>query len=160
MFAEENETILHFSPPKVWAALTRFEDYEWWNPFIRIAGRPEAGALVQYSFRMKSNKPRFFTIDVRIITLEPQRRMTFRFGFGGLLSFEESYAVEPVPVGSRLVHSFRCTGLLSALKLKKMKRNFSEMLEIIDPLFERYLGPTRPPASAKKRVRKGFRPNA
>src|SRR3546814_2225875 len=96
---------------------------------------------------MKSNNPRFFTIDACIITFEPQRRMTFRFGFGGLLSFEESYAVEPVPVGSRLVHCFRCTGLLSALKLWKMKRNFSEMLEIIDPLFERYLGPTRPPAS-------------
>src|SRR3546814_9353368 len=73
------------SPPKVWTALTRFEDYERWNPFIRIAGRPEAGALVQYSFRMKSNKPRFFTIDACIITFEPQRRMTFRFGFGGLL---------------------------------------------------------------------------
>src|SRR3546814_10489320 len=108
---------------------------------------------------MKSNEPRFCTIVAVIITCEPKRRMTFRFGFGGLLSFEESYAVEPVPVGSRLVHCFRCTGLLSALKLWKMKRNFSEMLEIIDPLFERYLGTTRPPASAKNSVRKGFRPN-
>src|SRR3546814_20652811 len=99
---------------------------------------------------MKSNKPRFFTIDACIITFEPQRRMTFRFGFGGLLSFEESYAVEPVHVGSRLVHCFRCTGLLSALKLWKMTRNYSEMLELIDPLFERSMGPHRPPASSKK----------
>lgn len=160
MFAEENETILHASPPKVWTALTRFDDYARWSPFIRIAGPLEAGALVQYSFRIKSSKPRFFTVDAHIITLEPQKRVTFRFGVGGLISFEESYAVEPVPVGSRLVHSFRCTGLLSALKFKKVKRNFRQMLEITDRLFERHLSPTRPPASAKKRVRKGFRPNA
>src|SRR3546814_5029101 len=97
-----------------------------------MARPPEAVELVQYSFRMKSNKPRFLTIDACIITFEPQRRMTFRFGFGGLLSFEESYAVEPVPFGSRLVPCFRCTGLLSALNLWKMTRNFSEMLEIIE----------------------------
>lgn len=160
MFAEENETILLASPPKVWTALTRFDDYARWNPFARVAGPLEAGALVEYSFRMKSNKPRFFTVDARIIALEPQKRMTFRFGFRGLICFEESYSVEPVPVGSRLVHSFRCTGLLSVLKLKNMKRNFSQMLDITDRLFQRHLNPTRPPASAKKRVRKGFRPNA
>src|SRR3546814_18740729 len=108
---------------------------------------------------MKSNKPRFFTIDACIITFEPQRRMTFRFGFGGLLSFEESYAVEPVPVGSRLVHCFRCTGLLSELKLWKMKRNYSDLLEIIDPHFERYLGPPRLPAYDMKRVKQVFWPN-
>lgn len=160
MFAEENETILHASPTKVWTALNRFDDYARWNPFVRITGQLATGALVEYSFRMKSNKSRFFTVNARIITLEPQRRVTFRFGFGALMAFEESYSVEPVPVGSRLVHSFRCTGLLSALKLKNMKRNFSKMLEVTDRLLQRHLSPARPSSSAKKRVRKGFRPNA
>lgn len=160
MFVEENETILHASPPKVWAALIRFDDYARWNPFVRIAGPLEQGALVEYSFRMKSNKRRFFTVDARIVALEPQRRVTFRFGFGGLLSFEESYCVVPIPVGSQLVHSFCCTGLLSALKLRNMRKNFGKMLEITDRLFQRQLTPARPPTSTKKRVRKGFRPNA
>ncbi|ABF54292.1 SRPBCC domain-containing protein [Sphingopyxis alaskensis] len=159
MFLEENDTILHAAPPKVWAALTRFDAYERWNPFVRISGPLEQGALVAYSFRMKSNKPRFFTIDARITALEPQRCVTFRFGFGGLMSFEESYCVEPVPVGSRMVHSFRCTGLLSGLKLRRMRQNFSKMLEITDRLFQRHLTPARPPLP-KKRPRKGFRPNA
>src|SRR3546814_5069269 len=66
MFAEENETILHASPPKVWAALTRFDDYPRWSPFVRISGQLEQGALVEYSFRMRSNKPRFWTVDARI----------------------------------------------------------------------------------------------
>ena len=159
MFAVENETILHASPPKVWTALTRLDGYARWNPFVRISGPLEPGGLVEYSFRMKSNKPRFFTVDARIIALEPQKRVTFRFGFGGLMSFEESYCVVPIPVGSQLVHSFRCTGLLSALKLRRMRKNFSKMLEITDRLFQRHLTPARPP-SPKKRVRKGFRPNA
>src|SRR3546814_10105982 len=80
------------------------------------------------------------------------------FGFGGLMTFEESYCVVPVPVGSRLVHSFRCTGLLSALKHRNMRKNFAKMLEITDRLFQRHLTPARPP-SPKKRPRKGFRPN-
>lgn len=154
MFTEENDTILHAAPPKVWAALTRFDAYERWNPFVRISGPFEPGARVDYSFRMRSNKPRFWTVDARIVTLEPQKRMTFRFGFGGLLTFEESYCVVPIPVGSQLIHSFRCTGLLSALKLRRMRRNFSKMLEITDRLFQRHLTPARPP-SPKKRIRKG-----
>src|SRR3546814_4280698 len=72
MFAEENETILHASPPKVWAALTRFDDYPRWSPFVRISGQLEQGALVEYSFRMRPNKPRFWTVDARITALEPR----------------------------------------------------------------------------------------
>lgn len=160
MFSVENETVLHASPPKVWTALTRFDNYERWNPFIRIDGPLVLDGLVQYSFRMNSKKKRFFTIDARIIALEPQRQVTLRFGFGWVLAFEESYSLAPIPVGSRLVHSFRCTGVLAGLKLKKMRRNFGQMLEIIDKLFQRHLRPARSPAAARKQVRKGFRSNA
>src|SRR3546814_19223311 len=80
---------LHASPPNVWAALTRFYDYPRWSPLFRISGQLEQGALVEYSFRMRSTKPRFWTVDARITALEPQRCMTFRFGFGGLMTFEE-----------------------------------------------------------------------
>lgn len=159
MFSEENETILHASPPKVWTTLTCFDDYERWKPFVRVTGPLEQGAPVEYSFRMKSNKPRFFTVDACVTALEPQRRVVFRFGIGGLISFEESYCVLPVPVGSQLVHGFRCTGLISVLKPKNIRRNFSQMLEITDRLFERHLSRGRPPLPIKKRVRKGFRPN-
>lgn len=160
MFAVENETILHASPPKVWTALTCFDSYAQWNPFIRIDGPLAQGAFVRYSFRMKSTKARFFTVDARVIALEPQRHVTFRFGLGWLIAFEESYSLTPVPVGSRLVHGFRCTGALSALKLKNVRRNFGQMLEIIDRLFQRHLRPGRSAIAAKKRVKKGFRPNA
>lgn len=158
MIAQENETILHAAPPKVWTALTRFEDYERWSPFVRIAGPLELGALVQYSFRTKTNKPRFFTVDARITALEPQKRVTFRFGLGGLISIEESYSVAPARAGSQLVHSFHCTGLLPVLTPKRTRRNLSQILEATDREFRRHLSHARPSSPARKRVRKGFRP--
>lgn len=159
MFAAENETVLRAPPSNVWTAVTHFEDYGRWNPFVRVVGQPTQGAVVAYSFRMKSHKPRFLTVNARITDLEVQRQMTFRWGFEWLLAVEESYFIEPAPGGSRLVHSFCCTGLFSALKLK-MRRNFHHVLEIVDGQLQRHLSPARPPHPAKKRVRKGFRPNA
>lgn len=160
MFAQENETILHASPLKVWSALTRFEDYGRWSPFIRIAGPLELGAIVQYSFRMNANKPRFFNIDARITALELHRHIAYRFSLGWLISMEESYSVALDPVGSRVIHSFRCTGPLSALNIPKMNRNLKQILETTDRLFQRHLRPVRPSGPAKKRARKGLRPNA
>src|SRR3546814_5649039 len=52
----ENETILHASPPRVWTALTRFDNYGRWSPFIRIDGALVLDGLVAYSFRLNSKK--------------------------------------------------------------------------------------------------------
>src|SRR3546814_5993439 len=43
----ENETILHASPPRVWTALTRFDNYGRWSPFIRIDGALVLDGLVR-----------------------------------------------------------------------------------------------------------------
>ena len=151
MFTQENETILHASPTKVWSALTRFEDYGHWNPFIRISGSLALDAIVKYSFRMKKSKRGFFIINARI-------SVSFRFGFRGLISVEESYLIAPESVGSRLVHRFHCTGPLSALKLRRMMTNFNLILETTDKQFQRHLRRSWPSAKVKKRVRRGFRP--
>jgi hypothetical protein len=158
VFTQENETILHASPLKVWSALTRFGDYEHWNPFIRISGPLVLDAIVQYSFRMKKSKRGFSVINARLSVLEHQRHISFCFGFRGLISVEESYLIAPESVGSRLVHSFHCAGPLSALKLGKLKRNLNLILETTDRQFQRHLRPSRPSAKVKKRVRRGFRP--
>src|SRR3546814_16572931 len=76
---------------------SRFDNYGRWSPFIRIDGALVLDGLVAYSFRLNSKK-RFFTIDARIIAIEPQRQVTVRFGFGWLIGFEERYSLTPVPV--------------------------------------------------------------
>src|SRR3546814_13204820 len=76
--------------------------------FLSIDGALVLDGLVAYSFRLNSKK-RFFTIDARIIAIEPQRQVTVRFGFGWLIGFEESYSLTPVPVGSRLVQLGRAS---------------------------------------------------
>lgn len=158
MFAVENETIIHASPPRVWTAITRFDEYRRWHPFVRISGSPAPEAIVDYSFRMKPGKARFWTVDARIITFDMQRSFALHFGLGWLFALEETYTLSPLPVGSLLVHGFRFAGLLSALPLSNMKRNFAKLLETTDRILVRHLTFRKPPATSKRRVRKGFRP--
>lgn len=160
MFEVANETILHASPPRVWAALTSFGEFKRWNPYVHPSGPATPGAIVQYSFRMNPNKARFWTTDARLSAFDLHARLVFRFGFGWLLSFEESYAIHLDPVGSKLVHSFRCTGLLSNLRLKNIKRNFRAMLGVTDRMLQRHLSRVRSKQiPTKRKVRRGFRPD-
>lgn len=159
MFEVANETILHASPPRVWTALTSFEEFKRWNPYVRPSGPAAPEAVVQYSFRMNP-KARFWTVDALLIECEQQVRLVFRFGFGWFLSFEEDYAIYPDPVGSKLIHTFRCTGVLSKLRLKNMKRNFRAMLDVTDRMLQRHLSRVRSKQiPTKRKVRRGFRPD-
>lgn len=158
MFLVENESIVHASPPQVWTAITRFDEYPRWHPFVRIAGSLTPDANVDYSFRMKLGNAKFRTVDARIVTLDAQKCLVLRFGFGWLLAFEEAYSLSPLPTGSRLVHGFRCAGLLSALPLSNLKHNFARLLETTDRVLVRHLTFRKPPTKSKRRIRKGFRP--
>lgn len=159
MIAVEHETVILASPPRVWSALTRFDDYRRWHPFVRVSGRPELDAPVDYSFRMRGGDARFRTVDGRITAFEAQRSLAFRFGLDWLFAFEESYLLCPAPTGSRLVHGFRLIGPLGVLPLKNLRRILAKLLETTDRLLVRHLSTRPPPTSSKPRVRKGFRPH-
>ena len=154
-----NETILQASPPRVWTVLSSFHEFERWNPYVRPSGPAVPEAVVEYSFRSNAKKRHFWTVDACLTACDPPARLAFRFGLGWLVSFEESYAIYGDPVGSRLVHSFRTTGLLSNLPLKSMKRTFRKILEVSDRGLQRHLVRTRSNPTARKKVRKGFRPS-
>jgi hypothetical protein len=124
MFTVENETVIHTSLPRVWTAITRFDDYPRWHPFVRITGSLTSDTKVDYSFRMKTGNAPFRTVDARIVTVDEQRCFALRFGLGKLFALEESYLLSAIPPGARVVHSFRCTGLLSLLPLK-VRSDFS-----------------------------------
>ena len=59
MFTVENETVIHTSLPRVWTAITRFDDYPRWHPFVRITGSLTSDTKVDYSFRMKTGNAPF-----------------------------------------------------------------------------------------------------
>jgi hypothetical protein len=75
MFTVENETVIHTSLPRVWTAITRFDDYPRWHPFVRITGSLTSDTKVDYSFRMKTGNAPFRTVDARIVTVDEQRAL-------------------------------------------------------------------------------------
>ncbi|MBN9505135.1 MAG: SRPBCC family protein [Altererythrobacter sp.] len=160
MIAVEHETVIHASPAKVWTTIIRFEDYRRWHPFVRISGVPAPGAKVDYSFRVKTGDAPFRTVDARIIEFDAQRGLAFRFGLGWLFAFEETFKMFPAPTGARLVHGYRCTGLIGALPLRNLKRLFGKLLDVTDHMLLRHLVFQKPPSGNRRHARKGFRSSA
>jgi len=160
LFEEINETILHASPAKVWPVLSAFDDYKYWHPYTRPTGLPVPKSVVQYSFRIDPRKDRFWTMDAIVAECDESTRLVFQLRLGWLMTLEERFSIGHDPVGSKLVHSYRCTGLLSLLPLRGLRRNFQGMLKATDRLMQRRLTRTQSkPTPSKPRVRKGFRPD-
>jgi len=156
VFTVENETVLDASRAEVWAELSDFTSYSRWSPFVRLEGYAAEGDDIQYSFRRNTSNPHFSTVRARVIKFETARQMVFRVGFQHIFAVEEGYRLSPATKGVRLVHSFRCIGLFSALKLNRAKRNFKKILESTDRRFEQHLKAKKPKAT-KKAVRKAKR---
>jgi len=160
MIEENNETILYASPAKVWPVLCRFDDYKYWHPYTRPTGLPVPKSVVQCSFRIDPRKDRFWTMNAVVAECDESTRLVFQLRLGWLMTLEERFSMGHDPVGSKLVHSYRCTGLLSLLPLRGLRRNFQGMLKATDRLLQRRL--TRvlsKPKSSRPQVRKGFRPD-
>lgn len=155
MFGVDNETMVPASPPRVWTAITRFDTYHAWHPFVRISGLSEPGRAIEYSFRIRPDQPRFRTMFARIREIQTHERLVIRFGLGWLVSFEEAYVLMPAPGGTRLLHSLRCRGLLSLLLSRRgARRNFTNLLEATDMALARYLAPVKRPPPGRARPRR------
>jgi len=159
VFELSNETILLASPPRVWTVLTRFEDYRFWHPYTRPAGMAAADSVIQYSFRINPRKDRFWALEARLTGCTENVHLAFQVELGWLLTLEERFMIAHEPVGSKLIHSYRCSGLLSFLRPKGLRRNFEGMLKATDRLIQRRLTRTQSKPPGRPRVRKGFRPD-
>jgi len=144
MFAVRNETLVTASPLRIWAALTRFDNYHRWHPFVRISGRPAVDTAVDYSFRIRPDRPRFRTMFARVRSVDTHVQLVITFGLGWLVSFEDAYLLLPSANGVRLVHSLGCRGLLSLLFPRgRAIRNFTNLLEATDLSLARHLSSAR-----------------
>ncbi|AJA11766.1 hypothetical protein SKP52_24645 (plasmid) [Sphingopyxis fribergensis] len=158
MFEVTQETHIARSPAQVWDVLANFERYEQWSPYVRPKGSPEQGKEIDYSFRMNPANPRFWPVTAIVSEWEPCAKLGFDVRLNWMLTIEERFVLEPAAGGTRLVHSFRCRGLLARLRLSKARRNFKEILNETDRLLTRYLSrPANKPVLSAKPKRKGRR---
>lgn len=101
-------------PERVWAALTSFDYYPDWNPFIRQAsGRLRVGETLTLRMFPAQGKP--MTFRPKVLVVEPQRelrwigRLVLPFVFDG----EHRFRLSPIEGGAtRVVQAERFSGAL------------------------------------------------
>lgn len=132
MRARGSEIQINAPPRRVWRALTDFDAYPEWNPFIRsIQGDPEVGSRL--SARIEPPGARGMTLRPTVRALEPGRELRWlgHLLIPGLADAEHRLALEPLDGGrSRFVQSERFSGLLVGVlrsTLAATQRGFEQM---------------------------------
>ncbi|WED23227.1 SRPBCC domain-containing protein [Vibrio sp. JC009] len=96
-----NETVIEASPQEVWAVLTDTASYPEWNPVILSAeGKLEEGEKVVMQFREPGGKQ--YEIKAKVKQVIPEKLLNQYGGTWGIITFDHTYALEPVPEGTKV----------------------------------------------------------
>jgi hypothetical protein len=110
-------------PEEVWEALTEFEAYPSWNPFLTsVEGPPTAGAKL--NVRLEPPGGRGITMHPTVTESEPGRELAWlgRLGFPGVFDGAHRFEVEPLGDGrTRFVQSERFSGVLVPLLRRSLR---------------------------------------
>ncbi|WP_336966757.1 SRPBCC family protein [Sphingobium aquiterrae] len=134
----DNVTSLKASPLRVWSVLTDLAGHTQWKPFIQLSGAAVPGGEAAYTFRIGGlDKP--VTAKADITRVDKPLAFAWTTGIAKLLLFEEAYALESEPTGTRLRHSLRLSGLLGGPLAALMRRKLLASLVRSDACLERHL---------------------
>ena len=117
---------------QVWAAITAFEEYPSWNPFVRsISGELVSGQTLNVTV---SPGGREMKLTPKVVAVEPGRGFAWKgsLWIGGLFDGRHEFRIEPLGNGSvRFVHREEFTGILVpliwALIKEDTKKGFESM---------------------------------
>ena len=95
----EHTIDIHATPEQVWEALTGFEAYDGWNPFMRrVAGAPEVGSRL----RIELSPPdgRRIVVSPSVVVADPARELRWRGALPlGLFTGEHAFLITPGRLG-------------------------------------------------------------
>lgn len=134
----DNVVILKASPLRVWSVLTDFAGHAHWKPFIQLSGAAVLGGEAAYTFRI-GGLDKVVTDKADIKRVDKPLAFAWSAGVAKLLLFEETYALESEPAGTRLRHSLRLSGLLGRPLAALMRRKLLASLVRSDACLERHL---------------------
>lgn len=98
---------------RVWAALTSFDYYPDWNPFIRHAsGRLAVGETLTLRMFPAQGRPMTFRPKVLVVNPLKELRWIGRLGVRGVFDGEHIFKLSTTDRGSRLVQAERFSGAL------------------------------------------------
>jgi hypothetical protein len=125
------QTSIEAAPASVWAALTDFDAFPSWNPFIvAIRGEPTVGSRLEV--RIQPPGRRAMTFRPVVITATPNEELAWlgRIVVPGLFDGEHHLRIAPSENGSVFIQEEFFTGLLVPLfgsGLEATRRGFEAM---------------------------------
>lgn len=135
----ETRVVLDAPRDEVWAVLMDVERYPSWNPGLRFPVPFELGARVVMRINLG---PMAVPIPVKIASLEPPHRLSWRGGPPGLMEGHHYFELHPLlddPNRTELIHGERFTGLLTPVLWPLLQRRLQPMYRAInDGLRERF----------------------
>lgn len=138
MMTIDNVTTLNASPLRVWTVLTDFAGHTQWKPFIQLSGAAVCGGDADYTFRI-GGLDKSMTAKADIIRADKPLAFAWTAGVAKFLMFEEAYALESDPAGTRLRHSLRFSGIFGRPLWALMRRRLQTSLVQSDRCLDRQL---------------------
>lgn len=128
----KTEIIINASKEEVWEALTNFENYPEWNPFVvNIEGRLEKGFRLRNTLKSGGKT---FVFKPLVVDVKPCKSFSWlgSLFIKGLFDGRHYFEIEEVNSRQvKLVHGEQFSGLLSSFILKKIgdetRSNFVRM---------------------------------
>lgn len=130
-------------PEKVWQALTGFETFPQWNPFIRrITGELKVGAQLEVVLHPPGRRD--MTFKPKVLKVEPNREFRWKgkLLIPGLFDGEHIFTIEPLQEKSvRFIQRELLSGILVPLFFRGMdkttRRGFEQMNKVLKSMVER-----------------------
>lgn len=133
---------INASASTIWEALTRFSEYNHWNPFIqRIDGKLEKGKQLNVKICPPGGTEMKF--KPTIIELEPNRKLSWlgKLGLRGIFDGKHEFIIEAIDENKCIFHQneYFAGVLVLLLKsaLKKTELGFIQMNEAIKKAVEK-----------------------
>jgi len=129
----KTEILIHATPEKIWAILSKFEEYSVWNPFINtLEGDVKVGNQILVKITPPDSK--VMTFKPTVLSLEANKELKWlgHFMFTGLFDGEHKFElIDNLNGTTTFIHSENFKGILVPLFKKKLdnntKRGFEEM---------------------------------
>lgn len=106
------EAILPASPERVWAVLADFSGYSAWDPLnTSAAGLGRMGERVRMTIANPLNPRR--PLRMTVMRFKPECLLAWVGGIPFAFRGEHVFRLDPVPEGTRLLHTETITGLIT-----------------------------------------------
>jgi uncharacterized protein YndB with AHSA1/START domain len=135
------ESTVHLAAPlaRVWRLLVDIEHYSDWHLFVSLAGTAAVGTEIGYKYCTRMRAIPEISSTEQLVQLDRHAAVNWKLGIRGLLEVEEGFRLAKSDKGTTVTHSISCSGLLSSLAIKRLKRGLENSVSVTNQSLARFL---------------------